>query len=186
MIPILLFFLILLLPAYSEAAYKIYLTNGSVITGVGSYEKRDGELILYVGGGSFGIPEGDILKIEETGAPEKDFRAKEVPEAGEMKTLPYEEPAVAEKRARIKELRADLQAINAELKTVEEDEASLAASLEEKKMASRQRARYNIFQLRQLDREIGALQEELFTIQKKKGELLQRKAFIEGELRALE
>lgn len=183
MINIILFILILLLPVYSEAAYNIYLKNGSVITGVSSYEKRGGEILINYGGGTIGILEADILKIEETEAPEKDFRVKEIPEKEAVRAAPAEEPAIAEKRARANELRANLETLNAELKTVEENESRIIASINEKRAT---RGRYNIYQQRLLDRQIEPLQEELTTIQKRKTDLLQRRALIEGELRALE
>ena len=40
MIHLFLLILVLLLPVYSEAAYKIFLKNGSVISGVSSFEKK--------------------------------------------------------------------------------------------------------------------------------------------------
>ena len=185
MVQIFLLILLLLMPAYSEAAYKIYLKNGSEISGVSSYEKRAGEVIIYFGGGSTGIPEKDIVRIEETGAPEKDFRKEEAPgaEAGKAPAeVPAEEPAVTEKTERANTLQADLDAVDAELKSVEDNEASVKASLDEKLS---QRSRYNVYQMRYLEQEIEPLQQELSTIQQKKGELLQRRAFIEGELRSL-
>ncbi len=181
MVQILLSILLLLLPAYAGAAYKVFLKNGSVITGVGSYEKRDGEVTVYFGGGSIGLPENDILKIEESEAPEKDLRMKGMPETTE-EAPPVREPA-ADKGARIDALRAELDAINSELKAVEEQESSVTASINEKRG---RRFRYNIYQLRQLEKEIEPLQQELFTIQQRKAELIQRKASIEGELRALQ
>lgn len=189
MINILLFFLILFLPAYSEAAYNIYLKNGSVITGVSTLEKRGGEYTIYYGGGIIGIPEADILKIEETGAPEKDFRVKEGPEqvetspTGEPSTIaPAEEPFVSGKKARAEALRAELESIEAELKTVEENEARLIASIDEKRNIRRS----NVYQFRLMEKQLEPLQKELSEVQQKKGELLQRKAYIEGELRALQ
>jgi predicted RNase H-like nuclease (RuvC/YqgF family) len=173
------------MPAYSEAAYKIYLKNGSEISGVSSYEKKDGELIIYFGGGSIGVPEKDIVKIEETEAPEKDFGKGEAPgaEAGKAPAeVPAEEPAVSEKTERANALQGDLDAVNAELKTVEDNEARVKASIDEK---LGQRSRYNVYQQRYLEQEIEPLQQELLQIQQKKGELLQRKAFKEGELRSL-
>jgi hypothetical protein len=186
MIQIFLLIFILLFPSYSEAAYKIYLKNGSIITGVSSYTKMGGEFTLYIGGGIFGISENDILKIEETEAPEKDFRSKEIPENGQEATAPaqapIEEPADREKAARVNSLQADLDTINSELKTVEENEARLKASIEEK-LASK--TRYNPYQRYLIEKQIEPLQQELSQVQEKKGGLLQRKAYIEGELRSL-
>lgn len=186
MVQIVLFILILLLPAYVDAAYKIYLKNGSVISEVSSYEKKAGEVTIYFGGGSLVIPEKDILKIEETRVTEEDLRPKEeVPETREKPSEVVVPPPApdADKSARVNALRSQLESITAEIKTVEEEEAGIVASINEKRG---RRFKYNIFQLRQLEKEIEPLQQELFTVQQKKTELLQRKSSIEGELRALE
>jgi hypothetical protein len=187
MVQIFLLILILLLPVSSEAAYTIYLKNGSEITGVYSYEKKGGEVIIYFGGGNVGIPEKDIVKIESTEAPEKDF-TKEVTEREADKSAPSEppvpagEPTVSETADRTSKLQADLDAVNAELRTVEDNESAIKAALEEK-TSSRQN--WNPYQYRYLQQAAEPLQQELSTIQQKKGELLQRKAYIEGELKSL-
>jgi len=186
MVQIFLLILILLLPVSSEAAYTIYLKNGSEISGVYSYEKKGGEVIIYFGGGSIGIPEKDIVKIESTEAPEKDFSKEEitVPETEKPApaTVPAEEPPATEKTDRVNRLQSDLDAINAELKTVEDKESTITAALEEK---TNSRQTWNPYRLRYLQREVQRLQQELSTIQQKKGELLQRKAYIEGEMKSL-
>lgn len=185
MIQLFLIILILLLPVYSDAAYKIYLKNGSVISGVSSFEKKAGEVTVYFNGGSIGISEKDIVKIEETGAPERDFRSQEIPEKQEKPeeaVVPTQRPD-ADKSGRVSALRAQLEAITSEIKTAEEEEARLTASINAKRG---QRLKYNIYQLRQMEKEVEPLQQELFAIQQKKSELIQRKASIEGELKALE
>ena len=187
MVQIFLLIFILLLPVSSEAAYTIYLKNGSEISGVYSYEKKGGEVIIYFGGGSIGIPEKDIVKIESTEAPEKDF-TKEVTEQEADKSAPSEppvpagEPTVSESTDRASNLQADLDAVNAELRTVEGNESAITAALEEK-TSSRQN--WNPYQYRYLQQTAEPLQQELSTIQQKKGELLQRKAYIEGEMKSL-
>ncbi len=185
MIHILLFLLILLLPVCSEAAYKIYLKNGSVISGVSTYEKHGGQYTIYFGGGSMRISEAEILKIEETEAPEKDFRLQETLEmetTEQAPAVPFEESIPSEKADRANSLKAELEAIEAELKSVEENEARVTASINEKQT----RRRTNVYQFRLLQKELKPLQEELSTIQQKKTGLLQRRAFIEGELRYLQ
>jgi hypothetical protein len=190
MAQIFLLILTLLLPISSEAAYTIYLKNGSEISGVNSYEKKSGEVIIHFGGGSIGIPEKDILKIESIEAPEKDFTQEEVslpvPEAEKgapsVPPVPAEEPAVSETADRASKLQADLDAINAELRTVEDKESSIKDDLEEK-MSSRQN--WNPYQYRYLQQGLEPLQQELSTIQQRKGELVQRRAYIEGELKSL-
>jgi membrane-bound lytic murein transglycosylase B len=155
---------------------------------VSSYEKKGGEVIIYFGGGSIGIPEKDIMKIESTETPEKDFTQEgvSVPEAEKsapsVPSIPAEQPAVSETADRANKLQADLDVINAELKDVEDKESTIKAALEEK-ASSRQN--WNPYQYRYLQQEAEPLQQELSTIQQKKGELLQRKAYIEGELKSL-
>ncbi len=188
MIQILLVILILLLPASSEAAYKIYLKNGSVISGVRSYEKKGGEVTVYFSVGSMAISEKDILKIEGTETLEEDSRTKEAQEKPEKIEKPEDTVApsqapVDDKSARVNALKADLDAVNSEIRAAETEEARLVASINEKKG---RRFTYNYYQLRQLEKETEPLQQELFTIQQKKTDLIQRKASIEGELRALQ
>jgi len=183
MVPIFLLILILFLPASSQAAYTVYLKNGSEISGVSSYDKRGGEVIIYFGGGSMGIPEKDILKIESSEAPEKDFSKEETttPETEKPapSAVPSQEPASTEKTDR---LQSELDAINAELSTIENRETNIRASLEE--MAT-SRQNWSPYQSRYLQQSAEPLQQELSTIQQRKGELLQRKAYIEGEMRSL-
>lgn len=190
MIQILLVILILLLPASSEAAYKIYLKNGSVISGVRSYDKKGGEVTVYFSGGSMAISEKDILKIEGTETLEEDLQTKEQGKEEKQEKQERPEDAVApsqapvdDKSARVNALMADLDAVNTEIRAAETEEARLVASINEIKG---RRFSYNYYQLRQLEKEIEPLQQELVSIQQKKADLIQRKASIEGELRALQ
>ncbi|MCL5023689.1 MAG: hypothetical protein M1497_10050 [Nitrospirae bacterium] len=176
--------LVLLLPFPADAAYKIYLKNGSAMSGVSSYERRDGELIIYFGGGSLGVPEKDVLKIEESGAPEKDFRREEAPGAAEEE-VPAAPPAAEpnDKSYRTSVLRGQLDSINSEIKTVEENEQRLVKAINDRKGS---RLSYNSLQLRQLENDLAPLRQELSDVQVRKGELLQQKATVESELRSLE
>jgi hypothetical protein len=56
--------IVFLFPAYSYAAYKIYLQNGSVISGASSYQERAGEVEVFFSTGSMTIPAKDVLRIE--------------------------------------------------------------------------------------------------------------------------
>jgi chromosome segregation ATPase len=186
MIQILLVILILLLPASSEAAYKIYLKNGSVISGVHSYEKKGGEVTVYFSRGSMAVSEKDILKIEGTETLEEDLQTKEQEkeekqERPEDAVVPSQAP-VDDKSARVNALMADLDAVSTEIRAVEAEEARLVASINEK----RGKKYYNVIQLRQIEKETEPLQQELVSIQQKKADLIQRKASFEGELRALQ
>ncbi len=187
MIQILLVILILLLPASSEAAYKISLKNGSVISGVRSYEKKGGEVTVYFSGGSMAISEKDILKIEGTETPEEDLQTKEAQEKPEKLEKPEDTVApsqapVDDKSARVNALMTDLDAVSTDIRAIEAEEARLVASINEK----RGKKYYNVIQLRQIEKETEPLQQELVSIQQKKADLIQRKASIEGELRALQ
>jgi hypothetical protein len=189
MVQILLIILILLLPASSEAAYKIYLKNGSVISGVRSYEKKGGEVTIYFSGGLMAISEKDILKIEGTETPEEDLQTKEPEKKEKQDGQERPEDAVApsqapvdNKSARVNALMADLDAVNTEIRAVEAEEVRLVASINEK----RGKKYYNIIQLRQIEKETEPLQRELFDIQHKKTELIQRKNALEDELKALQ
>ncbi|HET6515233.1 MAG TPA: hypothetical protein VFG09_08735 [Thermodesulfovibrionales bacterium] len=181
MVQILLLVVVLLFPLSSEAAYKIYLKNGSVITGVKSYEKENKDIVVYFGGGMVTLPERDVLRIEEADVPEKDFRSK----APSVEERPAEAPAAPvqpeTRDARADSLRAELESINAELKAAEDDEARVRSSIDEK---VQKRPRW--WQLKQFERELEPLQQELSTIQQRKDELTQRKTRIESELKTLE
>jgi hypothetical protein len=189
MIHIILLILILLFPATSEAAYKIYLKNGSVISGVSFYEKNEGEITAYVSGGSMKILEKDILKIEGTESAEEDMSLKETPETQRKQEKPdtavtQPQVPVNDKAAKINSVKAELDAVYSEIKAVEEQEARLVAEINEKSGQSFKV--YNIIQQKQLEKVIEPLQKELLTVQKKKEELRQKKNSIETELKALE
>src|SRR5271169_4836685 len=123
MVYMLLFIFVLLLPFPADAAYTIYFTNGSVVSGVSSYETTNGQVTIYFGGGSMGVSQKDILKIEESGAPEQDFRTP----AGREETAPAAPSATAtgNKDARRDTLQAELDSVNAEIAVTEEEEAAV-------------------------------------------------------------
>ncbi len=181
MVCMLLFIFVLLLPFPADAAYKIYLLNGSVISGVSSYEKQNGEVTIYFGGGSMAVSQKDILKIEETGAPERDFRIQ----GGHEEAPPPAGPPVdtGNRRERKAVLQAELDSTNSDIKGVEENEARVNKAIDDRKGA---RLSYNSLQLRQLDSDLAPLRQELSDIQVKKGALYQRRTIIESELQSLQ
>ena len=183
MVQALLFLFILLLSLPADAAYTIYLRNGSTISGVSSYERKDGEVTISFGGGSMGIPEKDIAKIEETEVPEKDFRTPTV-SGGQEETPPAPiAPEAGDKSERRETLQAQLDEVNSEIQAADAEEARLVKAINERKGS---RLTYNSLQLRQLEADLAPLQQELSDIQVKKGGLLQQKSSIEGELRTLQ
>ncbi len=182
---VLIFLLVfVLLPFSADAAYKIYLRNGSVISGVSSYEKNNGEVTIYFGGGSMGVSEKDILKVEETGAPEQDFRT-----SGASGTQEETRPATGaageadNRSARRDALQAELDAVNSDIKGVEEEEARIVKAINDRKGS---RLTYNALQLRQLESDLAPLHQELSNVQVKKGALYQKRAAIEAELQGLQ
>jgi chromosome segregation ATPase len=185
MVQLLLFILILLLPASSEAVYKIYLKNGSVLSEVDSYEKKGGEVTIYFREGSISIPENDIQKIEESESSAEELRSKETTEIKQKpaEVAPAPKVPVDDKSARVNALRVKLDAVYAEFRAVEKQEARLVSEINE---IRGRRFTYNYFQLKQMEKETEPLQKELFTVQQKKEELRQKKTSLENELRALE
>jgi hypothetical protein len=57
--------LLLLLPVCSSADYKIYLNNGSVISGVYSYQETGNEVDIYFSTGSMKIPKRISLRLKD-------------------------------------------------------------------------------------------------------------------------
>jgi hypothetical protein len=175
------FVLILLVSASADAAYKIYLKNGSVISGVSSYEKKDGEVLIHLGGGSMGIPEKDILKIEESGISEKDFTTRESTDGQKEAPSKPLKGAENDKRSRFSALQAEYDAVISEIRVAEGDETRLVNTINEK---TGQRTKYNIYQLKQLEKEIEPLKQELEAARNKKAELVKRKNALEDEMKA--
>lgn len=180
---ILVYFMIIFFPSISLAAFSIYLKNGSVISGVSFYESRDSNVILYIGGGSIEIKKEDILKIKETEGPEMDIRVKEEEKKEEVVSPePSTSTSEEDKDLRIKMLQNELDSVTAEIRKLEAEEGRLVSDINEKRG---RRFKYNIYQLRQLEKETEPLLQELHNVQQRKNELLERRAAIEGELRAL-
>ena len=202
--------LILLIPVYAAAEYKIYLKNGSVISEVRSYEEMNGDVILYFGAGSMTISQKDILKIGGTEPAEKETqktdvtdmqqrqeRTERAPDQSQSRTQSQEQPrAQSQEQPRtqsqetgndrsnqINALRTELQSVISEIKALEEQEASLVTTINQK---TGRRFSYNLIQIKQLEKEVEPLKQELYGVQQKKAELVQRKSSIESELRLLE
>lgn len=179
---LLLLAVILLLPLHASAAYKIYLKNGSEISEASSYEKRNGEVVIHFGGGSMGIPEKDILKIEKTGISEKGFTGAEAPPEEKAKTSEPTKPPADDKRNRFSALQAEYDKVISEIRAAEAEETRLVNAINEK---TGQRTKYNAYQMRQLEKEIEPLKHELETARSKKAELVKRKNALEDEMKAL-
>jgi len=200
--------LILLVPVYAAAEYKIYLKNGSVISEVRSYEKMDGDVIVYFATGSMTISQKDILKIGGTEPAEKETqktdvtdtqqrqdRTERVPDQSQPRTQSQEQPRTQlqeqprtqetgnDKSNKIDALRTELQSVVSDIKAAEEQEDGLVTEINQK---TGRRFNYNLIQIKQLEKEVEPLKQQLYAVQQKKAELVQRKSSIESELRLLE
>jgi chromosome segregation ATPase len=196
---------ILLIPVCAGAAYTIYLKNGSVISDVRSYNEKGEEISVYFQTGAMVIPKSDILRItgeetrektvpEEAQEPQgsQENSDKQIPAAGRREIRegqeqsagsPAPEEPGADRNARIREVKSELDSVYAEIRTVEADEAKLVKEINQKRSS---RFNYNKYQMNQLIQETEPLQQELFTVQQKKEELRQRKDALENELRSLQ
>ncbi len=187
---ILILFLILLLPVYSEAAYRIILNNGSSIDGVKTYSESGNDVTLYFDTGSMSISKKDVLRIEGTEEPLTDDVQKEEQPAeqtqpaqdrqGGAEAAPSE-PADDSKQIKFNQLNNDLDSINSELKTVQERESSLVKEINEKSG----KKFYNVIQLRQIEKEVNPLKQELAEVQQRKEQLIQRRSAVVDEIRGL-
>lgn len=200
--------LILLIPVCAAAEYKIYLKNGSVISEVRSYEEKNGDVIVYFGTGSMTISQKDILKIGGTEPAEKETqktdvtdiqqrqeRTERAPDQSQSRTQSQEQPRTQsqeqprtqepgnDKSNQINALRTELQSVISEIKAAEEQEAGLVTTINQK---TGRRFSYNLIQIKQLEKEVEPLKQQLYAVQQKKAELVQRKSSIESELRLLE
>jgi len=187
---ILILFLILLLPVYSEAAYRIILNNGSSIDGVKTYNESGNDVTLYFDTGSMSISKKDILRIEGSEEPLTDDDQKK--EQPAEQTQPAEgqqggaepgpsEPVDDSKQIKLNQLNNDLNSISSELKTVQERESSLVKEINEKSG----KKFYNVIQLREIEKEVNPLKQELAEVQQRKEQLIQRRSAVVNEIRGL-
>lgn len=78
----------LLFVSEASAAYKLYLKNGKTIQGISSYEKEGGEIRFNLGAGTIGIPEKDVLKIEEYNPGRDEIMKEQIPTQKAPSTAP--------------------------------------------------------------------------------------------------
>ena len=187
---------VLLFPLPSMAEYKFYLRNGSVLVGK-EYERKGDKVIIQFDSGMLGIPYGDILKIEEISnrpnsssiselrSPVQEDTTGTASADGQKITdqgLQGGAPAI-DKYERLSELRSDLDALDSQIRTAEEEEQSAQQSID---TISNRRFKYNRMQFMKLQQDLEPLQQKLYSAQQKKAELLQRKAHIQAEINTLE
>jgi len=184
MIQMILLMLVLLLPITTEAAYKIYFKDGTVISGVEYYEKKGNDVDLFFEHGSMLVPEKDILKIEGkesagTFIPQED--TKETTDDTSV-TSTREASDRTDTIARLKALQDDVDALNEEIRAVNIKEAQLVTTINQKRNET---TVWNKYQVMQLENELKPLSDELHAIQQKKIELLERKGSLEAEISEL-
>ncbi len=178
-------FFIFLLTAVTEADYKVYLKNGSIISGIISYQEIGNDLILYLDSGSMNISKKDVKKIEETAT---SFKYKgtedEMPmDVKEDVVGTSEGKLIDDKVAQWNKLKAERDSVISEIRSLEEQEAKLASLINKKR---EEKEVYNVYQLRQLENEINPLRMEISDVQNKKATLIQRLKAIEEELKGLQ
>jgi hypothetical protein len=185
---ILVLLLILLLPVYSEAAYRIILQNGSSIDGVRTYSESGNDVNLYFDTGSMSISKKDILRIEgtEESLPEEDQQqdqpAEQTQPAQDQKNGTGSSPSGPSddsKQIKLNQLNNDLDAVNSELKSLQERESSLVKEINEKSG----KKFYNVIQLREIEKEVNPLKQELADVQQRKEQLIQRRSVVVNEIR---
>ena len=76
-------------------------------------------------------------------------------------------------------LQGQLESVNSEIQAVEEEEASIVKSIDDRKNS---RMFYNNLQLRQLDDDLAPLYQKLGDIRVKKGALYEQRTFLKSKL----
>jgi hypothetical protein len=169
----------------ADAAYKIYLKNGSVMKGISHYTKAEGEVRFYFGGGIIGIPETEILKIESSDEPARDITVTEKPSMERPEPIkaaqpdivekPKETPVQEDKSTKINEAIAKKEA---ELKKVEEEYKKTMIRIQSLYLKSskgtitddeRSMLQQNMAKKRKIEDEKKTLEEELKKLKDEKG-----------------
>jgi len=187
-------FILIQLSGLAEAAFTVYLKSGSSVPGVYSFQEEGDRVILHFNGGQMKLPKSDILKIVETGLSEVSVSESasdvESVEEGvtETQTQLQTEPAISnedeEKSARMKELKAEFDSYQSDIRSVEAEEAQLIAEINAGQ--EKRGTMWNNYQIRQLERELMPLRQKLQDVQKRKVELLDKRNLMADQIRALQ
>jgi len=172
-----LFFIFLSL--VSEAAYRVYLKNGHVISNVEAIEKNNKKIKIYKRGILLELSKDDVIKIEkyEAVSVTKEPPIKEeLPEYLRSQKSPYGKiEEETDKRERLKQLKTQYQQIIDKLGRIEtlekksrELETSIYRSL---RLKSPRKARMAREEKAEIDRKLQTLRVERETLLKKKKEL---------------
>ena len=179
MIQIVLLILILLLPIPTEAAYRIHLQDGSVISGVGFYKKDGSDVALYFKEGLMLVPEKDIIKIEETESVGL-YVVPQEEQATQKIVTPAQESA-ADDITKLEALRSEAEALNEEIQQVNLEESRLVIKINE----INTKPTWNQYQVLAIEQEVKPYSEELRAVQQKKIELLEKRGSLESEIKEL-
>ena len=188
---------ILLIPLSAGADYSIYLKNGAVISGVKSYDESGSDVIVYFGTGSMILSHEDIMKISGTEPLEKEpektestTERRDVQQRQERNERPARElpqpqsqDQSDDKREQINALMKDRDSVMSEIRDAEAKENKLVLEINEK---TGKRFSYNTIQIKQLEKEVAPLQEDLRNVQQSKATLVQKLSSIEAELKNME
>jgi hypothetical protein len=117
--------MVLAFAASAGAAYRIYLKSGSVIEGVSSYQRSGGEIRFRLPGGSIGVPEGDVLKIEEYSPSAREKMKEEPPLPPPVPPEAGPPPEKKDSPARVAALKNRLVGVSKDIADIEEKEGEL-------------------------------------------------------------
>ncbi|MBI4691665.1 MAG: hypothetical protein HY754_15590 [Nitrospirae bacterium] len=181
---ILLSIFFIILPSIADASYTIYLKNGSVIKGIGHYEKAEGEIRVYFGNGMVGIPEKNILKIESSEGPVRELKTNremevtkpaeperverlkpEVEERPVIRNMPDDiDKKISEKEAELKAIEGDLLRTKVRIQALYSKSLGDALSSGENMMLQQ-----NMAKKRKLEDDKKRIEDELVALRKQKG-----------------
>ncbi|MDQ7787142.1 MAG: hypothetical protein RDU01_06000 [Thermodesulfovibrionales bacterium] len=183
------FFVILLLfiPFAAQAEYTFFLKNGSEISAVQTYAEQGDEVTVYFSAGSMIIAKQDILRIEGSEATiaeeaQPDTQATKATKEKKEETAGRAQ-GTGEMNERKGALNNELESLRTEIRAAEKQEMNMVTTINEKIGADKS---YNIIQRRQLEKEIEPLKKELYDVQQKKAELLQRRSALEDQLKLVQ
>lgn len=188
---ILLILFILLLPVYSEAAYTIFLKNGSVISGVKFYEEAGEDINLYFSAGSVVVSKKDVLKIEgdESPEPEKEINRQQPAEIQEKHqpsgdTGSPQREQTDDREEKMKNTQAEIDSLTEQIRTEEKEEQRLVSEINERNKQFGGRDRYYPIQLKQFEKELEPLKQALGDVQQKKEQLIQKRSALESQFKS--
>ncbi len=186
--------MLLFIPSFIFADYTVIMKNGTELTGIKSYSEKGDEVYLYLDTGYMIFPKKDIAGIEGTEANENeeseiktDSEKAESQDAGFPQRAPVIQETSKKKTEEIEEVKRnemvnEYKNIMSDIRALEARENSLVNQINEK---AGKRFSYNTIQLKQLEKEIEPLNNELKEVRQKKSELVERKRNIENELQEI-